>query len=348
MIGNIRISQVVGIATSIPKQVFDLSRLGLEKDIFNRTVNLTGIYAVSISPENMTAVDYCVDAAQKLLNKLNFDKNRIDGIIFATPHPDYIYPGNCGIVQSKIGISKKSIAMDINHSCTGLVYAFFIADLLIQSNQCNAVLVCCGDTASKHINEKDRSLKMVVGDGGCAALVTDGGKENPSFSFFHDGDGFKYLYEPAGGERMPIKPGITDKETIDEDGNIRTLEDEYMNGLEVMRFVLNEMPALIDDVIKQKKWTRDEIDVYAFHQANEFIVTSLKRKLRIPKEKVLISVKNTGNIGGASVALAMCNFAKEQSYKWKKSVICSFGTGMSGAAMAEDFSNTLFCETQEI
>ncbi len=342
------IPHIIGLSTSIPKDEFDLAELGYDADVLRRTMKLTGIQKVRMAPSDKSAADYCTDAAERLIDEMNFDKTKIDGIIFATPHPDYVYPGNCGIVQSRLKLPKRCIAMDINHSCTGLIYAIFVADMMIRTRQAENVLVCCGDTATKHTNPKDRALRMVLGDGGGAAIISGGGDDNMAFSFYHDGDGLKYLYVPAGGERMPLEPGVTDIESSDEDGNIRTLEDEYMDGLEVMRFVMNEMPKLIDGVLAKKGWEKDGADLYAFHQANAFIVNSLARKMKIKKDKVLLSVDGVGNIGGASVALAMCREAYGKSKEWRKAVFCTFGTGMSGAAMTADLSHTHFCQVSEI
>ena len=342
------IPKIIGMSASIPKETFDLLNLGFDKDTMRRTMKLTGIHTVRLASENMTAADFCTAAAEKLIKDLSFDKSLIDGIIFATPHPDYIYPGNCSIIQSRLNLPKKCIAMDINHSCTGLIYAIFVAYMMIETGHCKNVLVCCGDTASKHINLKDRALRMVVGDGGGTALLTAGGEENIAFSFNNDGDGLKYLYTPAGGERMPIQPGTTDQEFADDDGNIRTLEEECMDGLEVMRFVINEMPPLVDDVLVQKSWNKDDVNLFAFHQANEFIVRSLAKRLKLSKDKVLLNVDDVGNIGGSSIAVAMCRDAKGKSQNWIKTVFCSFGTGMSGAAMAVNLSDTYFCEISEI
>ncbi len=339
---------IVGMAATVPKETFDLTELGYDGNTMRRTMKLTGIHKVRTAPPDKTAADYCTDAAERLLHELAIEPNMIDGIIFATPHPDYIYPGNCGIVQSRLHIPQKCIAMDINHSCTGMIYGIFVASMMIRTGTAKNVLVCCGDTATKHTNPKDRALRMVQGDGGGAVIVADGGKEEMAFSFCHDGDGVKHLYVPAGGDRMPLKAGVTDVEVADEEGNVRTLADEYMDGLEVMRFVMNEIPPLIDDVLRKKDWKKDDVDLYVFHQANAFIVHGLAKKMKAPKDKALFSVDGVGNIGGASVALAMCREAVDHSKTWKQAVCCTFGTGLSGAAMTADLSQTHFCNVSEI
>ncbi len=339
---------IIGMAATVPKETFDLTSLGYDPDAMRRTMKLTGVHQVRTAPPEKTAADYCTDAAGRLFHKIGMASDKIDGIIFATPHPDYVYPGNCGIIQSRLHIPQKCIAMDINHSCTGMIYGIFVASMMLKTRTAKNVLVCCGDTATKHTNPKDRALRMVQGDGGGAVIVSNGGTEEMAFSFCHDGDGIKHLYVPAGGDRMPLKAGVTDVEVADEEGNIRTLADEYMDGLEVMRFVMNEMPKLVEDVLRQKEWDKEAVDLYAFHQANAFIVQSLARKLRISKKKALLGIEGYGNIGGSSVALALCQAAVDKMSAWEKIVFCTFGTGMSGAAMTADLSHTHFCDVGEI
>lgn len=340
------IAQVAGVAASVPDKQFDLMDMDIDDYTLKRTMKLTGIHKIRQAPPDMSAADYCIDAAKVLFRELSVEASSIDGIVMLTPHPNYIYPGDSGLIQIALGIPTKCIAMDINHSCTGVIYGIFVASLLVESGQCQKVLVCCGDTATKHINSRDRSLKMVVGDGGAALLVTSGGKTPMKYSFIHDGSGLKFLYTPAGGERIPIKPGVTDVLSTDAEGNVRSLEDEYMNGLEVMRFVMNEIPTQIDNVLKKQGWIKDEVDAYVFHQANEFIIKSLVRAMRLDVKKAVINVDGYGNIGGASVLLAMC-LERENCKFWEKTVIGSFGTGMSGAVMVADFSKTYFCKVSE-
>jgi len=331
------------MAVSVPKEQVDLLDLGFDAHTMKRTMKLTGIHKVRYAPKNKTALDYCTDAARHVIDGTGTDKDDIDGIIFVTPHPDYVYPANVGLVQRALGLQKKCIAMDINHSCTGLIYGIFEADLLVQSGHCHNVLVCCGDTASHHLNKRDRSLRTGTGDGGAAILVTAGGHLS-KYSFLHDGDGFEYLYTPAGGERMPLSPGVTDQETMDEEENWRSPQDEYMNGLEVMRFAMNEIPPLADEVLEQESWTVGDVDIFAFHQVNNLMVKNLGRAIKAPKEKILLHVDGFGNIGGGSIAVALCGSAQGNSNQWGKSLLCEFGTGMSAAVMTADFSKTWFSD----
>lgn len=334
------IARIAALSAAIPKEQVDVLNLGFDAELTRRTMRLTGVRAVRYAPKDKTAADYCLRAAQEIFDQTQVRPCDVDGIIFVTPHPDYVYPGNSSIVQSAFGIPKKCCALDVNHSCTGMVYGIYLADLLVCAGDCKTVLVCCGDTASHHLNAQDRALRMVVGDGGAAALVQGDGAEAMHYAFYHDGVGLKSLYTPAGGERMPRERGVTDVPKTDAEENVRTLEDEYMDGMEVMRFVMNEVPPRIDAVLAASGWAKDEVDVYALHQANAFIVKSLVRAMKLAKENVPFDAAETGNIGGASLALALCHAAAKRHAPLSRAVLAGFGAGLSVAAMTADLAET--------
>ena len=334
------IARIAALSAAIPKERVDIMDLGFDADTAKRTMRLTGVHAVRYAPKERTASDYCLRAAQEIFAQAEMRPTDVDGIIFTTPHPDYTYPGNSSVIQSGLGIPKKCIVMDMPHACTGMIYGFYLADLLVRTGECKNVLVCCGDTSSHHLNPKDRAMRMVIGDGGAAALVSAGGSLVSQYAFHHNGDGLKCLYTPASGERMPRERGVTDVETVDAEENVRTLEDEYMDGMEVMRFVMNEVPPCIGEVIEKSGWTHADVDVYAMHQANDFILKSLARAMKLDKHKVLFDVAETGNIGGASLVLALCHAEQTAHVPWRRALLAGFGSGLSAAAMTTSLTGT--------
>lgn len=111
---------------------------------------------------------------------------------------------------------------------------------------------------------------------------------------------------------------------------------------------MNEIPPLVDEVLQKSGWTKDQLNVISMHQANDYIVRTLARHLRVPKEKVLVDIDGNGNIGGASAAMALCH-ANENSHEvWNKALLVAFGAGMSGATMTADLSDTMILPVVEI
>ena len=95
-------------------------------------------------------------------------------------------------------------------------------------------------------------------------------------------------------------------------------------------------------------WTKDDVEIFALHQAGETMLKALTRRLKVPAEKVPVVLKNYGNMAGASIPLTLCLENPNFKGKWSKAIVCAFGNGLACAAAAMDFSNTYFCELHEL
>lgn len=338
---------VRGVSIVVPKErviIGDLKIDGVNMDDF---IKITGVKELRRAPVTKTVTDYSVKAAEHLFETLDFDKSQIDGIVFATPIADYLTPGSGYVVQDMLNLSTKCVIVDINQACAGFINGLFQAFMLIQSGYCKNVLLCAGDTAS-WINPKDKSLAMLLGDAGTASIISAGdNKSQSAFSFYNDGRLLKALYIPAVGKRIPGKHGVTDVETADEHGNIRTLENTHMDGLEVMSFALTAAPAAIKDLYKIMNWTKDDVEIFALHQAGATMLKALTRRLKVPADKVPVALTYYGNMAGASIPLTLCLESPNSKGAWEKAVLCAFGNGMACAAAALDLRETYFCEVHE-
>ena len=219
---------------------------------------------------------------------------------------------------------------------------------MIQSGYCKNVLLLVGDMPTRKIYPKDKSLRMIQGDAGSATIISASENSTKSaFNFFSDGKGFNFLYVPAGGMRIPIEKGRTDVEQTDEQGNIHTLESVHMNGLEIMTFAVNSAPRSVNNVLDMLEWNKNDIDMFVFHQANKFMIDSLRKRLRVPQEKVPIQVEKYGNVGNGTIPLALCEENFPTRKKTDKIVLCAFGGGLSCATVALDLKKTCFCKLIE-
>ena len=336
---------VRGISVVVPKKRVAIKDLPFPDVDFDDVTRITGIHEIRECEGNESQTDYCINAAEKLMSELNFDKSQIDGIIFATPCGDYIAPGSAYIVQGRMKLKKSCILLDDNQACAGFIHGLFHAFLYVQSGYCKNVLVCAGETTTRGINHKDKSMRVLMGDAGAVAIVSASDTENKSaFGFYNDGNVFRALYAPAGGKKLPWKHGVTDVEETDENGNVRTLWDAHMDGLEVMAFAISSVPHAIKDAIKIVNWTKEEVNLFALHQANETLVKALMKRLRIPSEKVPMNMRYYGNTAGSSIPLLLNSLAENHkaASNWEKVVMCGFGNGMSCAAAALNLNNTYF------
>ncbi len=340
---------IKGISATLPQDRLRLRELRFEGKVVEDVIAMTGIEEIRVADSNRTASDYCIDAARCLMHETDTSAETIDGIVFVSVHTDYRMPGSGYIVQEQLNIPHMAVIIDLNQACSGYVGGLFQAFLLVQSGYCRNVLLCVGDTPTKSIHPKDKSLKMVMGDAGTATLVTKGAHLESAFSFFNDGAGMRSLYIPAGGSRIPHQTGRTDREERDDQGNVRTKENMYMDGLAVMLFLLNAAPDIITDAMQLLDWKKEQVDVFAFHQANALILKTLGKRMHLQPDKVVNFLRFCGNTGSASIPLALCGTnSANMSPIWDKAVLCGFGSGLSCVAAALSLKDTYFSPLHEL
>ena len=336
------------IAAALPDQVFDLTEL---YDIYNRKeideiINANGISKIRIAPEELCASDLCEKAAQQILD--NENREKIGAVVFVSQTPDYLLPSTSASLQHRLGLSKNVAAFDISTGCAGYIYGLFQAALLVSSGSCEAVLVCAGDVITRYVNLLDKSNRTVLGDAGSATIV-EKGTGDMAFSFMTDGSGAEHLIIPAGGARYPADEN-SEMVSVREDGNMRSDEDIFMHGLEIMNFSIREVPGTIDAVLAEKGWDKSDVTLFGFHQANRFMLNYLRKIIRAPAESVPIAMGETGNTGPASIPLmlALEHERLSEENRLKKTVLCGFGVGLSCAAAALDLSQAKIKSPKEV
>lgn len=345
MFKNIRIR---AISTALPNKIVKLSEYAKDfgKETVDKIIKLTGITEIRVSDDKTTSSDLCISAAQNIFRELEINPSSIDGVVFITQTPDYKVPHTSAIIQDRLGIPKESIVFDINYGCSGYAYGLFQAFLLVESGYCRNVLLCVGDTTTKYIHPEDRSNRMMAGDAGSATLISyEENASNSVFNFFSDGSGAEFLMMPAGGCRMPHKDGVTDIVEYDADGNGMTLENIHMNGIEITTFALREVKKAIKNIMNEVGWNKDDVDLFALHQANNFIVHQVSRQLKVSSELVPVGIQKTGNSAATTIPVMLCNLFPGVNYNLKQVVVCGFGVGLSCCAGTIDLSETKILKT---
>ncbi len=307
-----------------------------------KIIKATGIERSRIADVEDTASDMCFRAAAHLIEKEKIDKSNIDGLVFVSQTTDYILPATSVCLQARLGLSKDTVCIDIHYGCSGYIYGLFQAALWIQSNACNTVLVLAGDTLSRMTHPKDKSLKMVFGDCGTASLVTKG-SHSMGISIHSDGSDFDRLIVPAGGFRTPVSEKTSDLK-YDEDNNGRTDNELYMDGGAIFTFAITYVHQDINTLIEDMGWQKEDVGLFALHQANEFMVNCIRKKLKVPAERVPMNVTNYGNTSSATIPLLLSDTATTTAYDLDKVIMSGFGVGLSWGCIACNMSDTVFYE----
>lgn len=310
----------------------------------NKIIGVTGIEKVRYADAEI-ASDLCFSAADRLFNQLNIDKDQIDGLLFVSQTRDYIIPSTAPLLQHRLGLREDIVAMDIPYGCTGYIYGLYVASMMISTGSCRKVLVLAGDVNSKTINHLDRSLTMVFGDAGSATVVSSNSDQKMYFNIKTDGSGYNKLIIPAGGFRNP-STDQTRLVTVREGGNARSDDDLFMDGMSVFNFAITKVPKLLSETLVNCGLSISDIDLFAFHQANEIMLKYIAKSIKIPQAIAPFHAKYFGNTGPASIPLLLSsNYFGEKSNNLKSVIACGFGVGLSWGASVFDLSISKILET---
>ncbi|GBF48843.1 beta-ketoacyl-acyl-carrier-protein synthase III [Leptospira ryugenii] len=345
-IKNVRISHIV---TALPKTVVEISSMAnvFDQDL-ESIMKHTGVERIHVASESQCTSDLSEAAANYIFENLGVSRESIGAIVFVSQTPDFIFPPTSTCLQDRLKLRRDITAFDINYGCSGFIYGLFQAAILLNSANIERVLVLAGDTLTRTINQRDRSLRLLIGDGSSATIL-EKGEGRLYFNIKTDGSGAQHVILPAGGFRNP-KSETTKMEHEKEFGNIRSDENFFMNGMEVMNFALKEIPPLIKETLSDVNWTDADVGFYGLHQANKFLIEYVSKKARLDVNKVPISVRNFGNTSPATIPLMLTDQHEKlrQEGRLEKAILCGFGVGLSWGAVTVDLSKTEFVGPIEV
>lgn len=336
--------QLKAVASWLPENKVEMTALGSvygDAEVAN-IIKTTGVERVRIADNDMCSSDMCQKAAESLIENENIDKNEIDGLVFVSQTTDWILPATSISLQDRLELPKETVCLDIHYGCSGYIYGLFQAALWVSTGACKNVLVLAGDTTSRMINPADKSLRMVFGDCGTASLVCKGESEM-GFHILSDGSGADRLIVPAGGFRMPASEDTSILEW-DEDKNGRTKNDLYMDGMAIFNFAITKVHKNINTLIEEMQWSKEDVGFYALHQANEFMVNYIRKKLKVTADIAPTNCKDYGNTGPATIPFLLSDVCTTKEYNLNKTIMCGFGVGLSWGSIAADLSETHFYE----
>lgn len=337
------VARIAALASFLPAQVLSNETLASLYPEWpaNKILAKTGIHERHIAAADQTAGDLALAAAQQLFAQGRYRPEQVDFIILCTQAPDYVLPTTACLLQHKLGLPRSAGALDINLGCSGFVYGLSLAKGLIETGSANRVLLLTADTYSKYIHPLDKSVRTLFGDGAAATLVCraepgESGGIGP-FVFGTDGSGAGKLIVEAGGFRQPAD-AATAVEHTDASGNVRSRQHLYMDGADVMTFSLTEVPKAVDALLAKTGQQREDIDQFVLHQANRFMLDALRKKLKLPADKLPIRVEHCGNTVSSTIPLTLQQLQQEgRLAAGTRTMLVGFGVGYSWAAALVQF-----------
>ncbi|PBQ30970.1 3-oxoacyl-ACP synthase [Sphingobacteriaceae bacterium] len=332
---------VKGIAAAVPKSTAsNLTLTGYSEEELHKLVSTLGIKTRRVAQEDQCASDLCIAAAEKLISEMAWDKNDIQVLFFVTQTPDYPLPGSSLHIQERLGLPKSCVTFDINQGCAGYVYGLSLIAGFMSASGLKKGLLIVGDTITKLISPRDKSLIPLFSDCGTAtALVFDKQATPMEFNISSEGADYDAIIVPEGGARKPLH-GASFEYTGE--NSSRKGFHLAMKGLDVFNFSLKKVAPNVEELLRQSGRDIASIDQFVFHQANRLILDSISKKLNIASGKVPSSLESYGNTSGASIPLTIVSELKKATkITNSKLVLSGFGVGLSLGSVIVDFKDVI-------
>lgn len=263
-----------------------------------------------------TTSDMCAAAVDRLLSEAGERPQAIDALLLVTLNPDYMMPHTAALVQEKCGLPKTVASFDIALGCSGYVYGLAVADAMMRVHGFSNVVLLTAVNFSRIMDPESRDTVPIFGDAATATLLTS---EDPRYflgksTFGTDG---------AMAEAIIVRGSGTAGEG---DG---TLE---MDGRAVFNFMMTEVPPDVRRCLELNHLEIDDVDTWVFHQASNYMVENLARRLRIPAERVVLDLEDGGNTSSCTIPVTLSRRVLDRDTLPDVVGLSGFGVGASWAS----------------
>jgi 3-oxoacyl-[acyl-carrier-protein] synthase III len=282
-------SRIVSTGKYLPERI--LTNADLEKMVETTDEwikSRTGIEHRHIVADDETTSDLAYKAGRVALESAGLTPNDIDLVVVGTTTPDLIFPNVACLVQEKLGI-KSCPAFSLEAACSGFLYGLVVADQFIRLGSAKRALVIGAETMSRIIDWTDRETCVLFGDGAGAVILE--AAETPGIIYSTLGADGRYrdLLYASSGVSLRQREGAALR----------------MKGNEVFKVAVKTLENLVDDVVEKNNLEKGQIDWLIPHQANIRIISATAKRLELPMERVILTVREHGNTSAASVPMAL-------------------------------------------
>jgi len=295
MTSSPKYSRITGTGSYLPPHRVTNEALAaqLERDGIETSdqwiVERTGIKARHFAAADVTSSDLAVEAAKRALAAADVDAASIDLIIVATSTPDMVFPSTACLVQQKLGVHGCA-AFDVQAVCSGFVYGITVADSMIRTGAASKALVIGAEVFSRILDFKDRTTCVLFGDGAGAVVLQASDTPGVLASELH-----------ADGRHVDIlcTPGTVSGGKVLGDPLLK------MDGQAVFKLAVGVLEQVARSVLAKAERSDADVDWLIPHQANIRIMQSTAKKLKLPLDKLIVTVDEHGNTSAASIPLAL-------------------------------------------
>lgn len=313
-------SRIVGTGKYLPERILtnaDLEKMVETTDEWIRT--RTGIEYRHLAADDEATSDLAYRAGLAAITDAGLSPTDIDLVLVGTTTPDLIFPNVACLVQEKLGISGGP-AFSLEAACSGFLYGLVVADQFIRGGQVRRALVIGAETMSRIVDWTDRETCVLFGDGAGAVVIEAAGEPGILYSTLGADGRYRDLLYASSGVSTRHR----------EKGDIAALR---MKGNEVFKVAVKTLENLVDDVVAKSQIDKSEIDWLIPHQANIRIISATAKRLQMPMEKVILTVREHGNTSAASVPMALDTAVRDGRVKRGDLLLLeAFGGGFTWGA----------------
>ena len=315
------------VCSSVPERLFDTVRdtTAFAPAAVDKVVKMAGVRTRHCASDRLCSSDLCTAAARRVLERLAWEPQSIDALIFVTQSQDYLLPSTACLVQHWLGLPDSCAAFDVGLGCSGYPYGLWLAGMMLSTGGLRRVLVLHGETPTRFSDKSDRSVALLFGDAGSATALEAAPANTGErwwYALHTDGSGWRDLIIEGGGfrDRFPTDP---------------RRHFVSMNGANIFNFAIKRVPVVIRDTLQAAGMTGDEIDYFILHQSNLFIMRHLAKKMQLPEAKIPFSIQRFGSAGGPSVPLTLTQGnLRRPADRALRLLLVGYGVGLSwGSAL---------------
>jgi 3-oxoacyl-[acyl-carrier-protein] synthase III len=318
-------ARITGTGSYAPKKIVtnhDLEKLVDTNDAW--ITERTGIKERRIAEQGQNTSDLAYEASRRALKSAGIGADEVDLILVATMTPDMILPSAGCVLQEKLG-AKKAAAFDIYAACSGFIYGMSVANAFIRSGIYKNILLVGAEILSRFIDWEDRTTCILFGDGaGAVVIQRTAGKRGILSTHLHsDGSLGDLIHVPGGGTQHPA--------------SYETVRDRMhyikMKGNETFKSAVRALEGVVQEALEHNKVKPEEIDFLVPHQANLRIIQAMAQRLRMPMEKVILTLPKYGNTSAASIPMALDEAVRGNKIKENHLLLFeAFGGGLTWAS----------------
>ena len=317
-----------GSGSYVPDQILTNQQISQKVDTSDEWIkSRTGIAERRISSLGDTVNEMGYRAAMTAIEMANWDTKTIDLIVLATSTPHDLF-GSAPSIQAKLG-AHNAVAFDLTAACSGFLFALITASQFLKGGSFKRAIVIGADQLSSFVDWNDRRSCILFGDG-AGALAIEATNEFDNFI------GFDMKSDGERGSFLNLASKIDKDYIIDNiDFSRGGFSPIQMNGQEVYKFAVREVPLILDNLLKKTNYSAEDVDWLLLHQANQRILDSVGDRLKIPREKILSNLEKYGNTSAGTIPLMLDEAIKNNRIKQNDIIATSgFGAGLSwGAAL---------------